>query len=583
MVLYVDQAGGIQLIDRDEKNQSTGIDPTSGPIKTLLPPSLMEKVDLIDSIDFGGDAGCLLLLGTGDDLFNLWLNGPEGVPIHMIEGNEMERLFHFQLDLFRRMRPLDTREGRRVRYQTFTERDTEGIAQVNGAFDLLRENENHVIRKVSGERTYQMEFLRSTRKQPMGSYMLSRLSTQGSQNVPNMIGMSYWDMEDGNAPWMRLTEHPTGAVPSFRSFLSVLKDIGDEFVQLSGTRSKRYLLELSRADHPSFAEARRIGEALGSIHGTLLMEGPAVPSDRGSERQISDLFRPSSFNMIDVGTTIGTGSFYLTRMKRDFVRLLGDRPGIDPVTGRRMKTLKKHPDKLRLEGVDWSAMDIFRTHFRKVETRMRRTLGLIRTFRSSPTLPSGMDCRLERIQLGPEKNYIFNGFDFEFFGVEEGKLDRFLPLKDLAMVLNSFTKARYLTARRTFRSMEPKVDPKPLTYLFLDYNLSKGTYGEMMKDYNVLRVFEGKEMPFSFVHKISLVGALWFERARNFLVEGYVNSLTDMGHDELLSYPKGADTIKGIRLIRSLLGLSGTLRSLDQGGVSSSAGLESDLLCALSI
>ncbi|MEA3558559.1 MAG: hypothetical protein U9R75_04830 [Candidatus Thermoplasmatota archaeon] len=545
--------------------------------------SVRDDVEIIDTIELEGTAGALSLFRVGENLFNLWLTGGDGVPIHEIDKGMLREIFDSQISILDGTGPLRTESDVLLRYQTFQGWDSRIGSGMEGSYDLVRDMGNHVIRKVTSDASFMMEFLSNARKMPVGNYMLSRLSTRGSRHVPAMLGMSYWDAKNGNMPWMRLTGHPTGTTPSFRTFLSRLKTITDEFVVLSGPRAKRYLLDLSMSDHDSFREAERIGSSLGELHGSLLMDDAASSSTRGRRNQISDLFHLSTFTMTDVGTTIGTGSYYLTELKRDFVRLLGDRSKVNLVTGRRLKSLKRPPGKAKVEGVDETALDIFRTHLIKNDRMLRARLGLIRSFRSSPSLPAAMDCRLERVEVDPEGHHIFSGFDWDLYGVGEGKLVKFLPLKDLAMVLNSFMKARYLTARRAFRSMGTKSDPQPFNYLFLEYNLSKGSYTEMMRDFNTMGTFEGKEIPFSYVQKISLVTALWFDRARNSLVGGYVRKLSEMGHDELLSYPERADTIKGLRMIQSLIGLSEALRVLGSGRVLSPAGLESDLLCALSV
>lgn len=546
-----------------------------------IPPSINQDIDILDSMDMEGQAGLIVIYRAEDGLFNLWLSGSSGVQIFNIDKEELPSLFSSQIDMFGMKEPLRTSGGNLLRYQTFSGWEISSLSLAEGGYSLLREMDDHVIRKVVDDRIFMMEFLFKARIKPIGNYMLSRLSTQGSPHVPKLLGMAYWDMERGNAPWMRLTELPSGSKPSFRSFLTMLKEHIDEFVVLSGTRAKKFIVQLSVGDHPSFDESRRIGEALGKLHGALPIPGEQRTTGRSSD--ISDLFHISPFSMQDIGTSIGIGSFYIGELKRDFIRLLGERPKINPVTGRKMKTLKTSLGRLRIEGVDWAALDIFRNHFTKMERRMRASMGLLRAFRGSPTIPSALDSYLQRIQVDPQGNHIFTGFDHELFGVEKGKLESFLPLKDLAMIMNSLMKARYLTARKMFRSMGPRVDPKPLSYFYIDYNLSKRNYRDMMKDFNVLRIFEGREMPFSFVHKISLVSALWYERCRNSLIEGYVKALSDLGKEELLSYPKGVDTVKGIAVIQSILGLSGALRAINLGKVSTSAGLESDLLCSLSV
>jgi len=246
-----------------------------------------------------------------------------------------------------------------------------------------------------------------------------------------------------------------------------------------------------------------------------------------------------------------------------------------------MKVLKS--SKSTLEGVDLFDLGLFRENFLKREATIRKKFSSFRKLVGSPMVPVGLDSRLDRMEYLDNGDFLLEHFDWEFYGAEKGELEKFVPLKDLAMVLNSLNKARYLASRQMIKSIGRsfKIDERSLVSLFIEYNLAKVGYNKMMGDFNLYRAVSSRNVPFKHVFSVSVVGALWFERMRNGLVNGYTEKLQSLKKLDMLDYPKIADTVEATDAIRSMLGLSNTLTILDRGKVASMIGLESELLNAI--
>jgi hypothetical protein len=310
----------------------------------------------------------------------------------------------------------------------------------------------------------------------------------------------------------------------------------------------------------------------------MLDEKVKASGKRDIGTEITDLFNPSKFKTGDVGSILGLTSFYLTELKKEFIKLLGDRQRINPESGRRMKVLKHK--RTQMDGVDLFDMGLLREGFLKREEMIRSKFSSFRQMTGSPMVPIGIDSRLDKVEIGSHGEFIIEHFDWELFGTERGEITKFLPLKDLAMVLNSFNKARYLASRQKIRNIAAltRTDERQMVPLFLEYNLAKVGYNKIMRDFNLFRAVSRRNVPFRYIFAISVAGSLWFEKVRNGLVNGYTEQLQSMNKEAILDYPKKVDTVAATDTIRSMIGLSSSLSILRQGKVGSSIGLESELL-----
>ncbi|MFW3145192.1 MAG: hypothetical protein ACMUIE_00085 [Thermoplasmatota archaeon] len=545
-----------------------------------------DPVEILGKAELPDGGGSLVLVGSGGNHMNIWLDRSGSDEISDLDSRALRIFVLSQLSLFNSGYTLDYPGSSGLKYQTFGIWDggyQEDIGSESSRLEVLKENGDLGIRITVDRYRYLLSVSRKLAQSPMGYFMHARINSMGCHHVPRLLGMSMWERKGRVMPWLKLTRETGSVQPSFRTFLKDLGDISKAFLELDGDKARRFLVQLSLSkDRTSFRRAVELGRMLGSLHSCLVMED--FHHSEGHKRvgtDIVELFSPSRMDIEDIGTAIGTSSYYLGELKREFVRLLGDKQVVNPKTGRRLKPLKRTVIPARVDGMDELSLDMFRTSFMKSEKQLRSRLGSIRSFRGAPILPVALDCRLEKIEHNSEGGYILNGFGWDFYGVEKEKLEKFLPLKDLSMLMNSFMKARYLTARQLFSNPDLPYESRQLQLLFLDYNLAKGGYAEMMEDFSVLRVMERRELPFKYIYKLSLVGSLWQERIRNSLVQGYTSELTGLGKEQLLSYPDKADTVKGIRAIQSMVALSDVLRTLERGRIPSSAGLESDLLCAL--
>jgi hypothetical protein len=402
----------------------------------------------------------------------------------------------------------------------------------------------------------------------------------GCSKCPDLLGMSYWDDGTTPSPWMNLTRVSPSTGSGFKPFLSDLRRIMEEFNKLTDDKAHRFLLKLSKARRmPSLSDAYRLGQALGDIHGSVMLDEKVRTSGKiGIGAEVADLFNPSKFRTSDVGSILGLTSFYISDLKKEFVKLLGDRQRINPESGRRMKVLKQK--RTRMEGVDLFDLNLLREGFLKREKMIRSSFSTFRKMTGSPMIPIGVDPRLDRVEIDPEGDFIIEHFDWELFSTGRGEITKFLPLKDLALVLNSFNKARYLVSRNQIRDIAFRtgMDEKQLVSLFLEYNLAKVGYNRIMRDFNLFRIVSRRNVPFRYVFSISVAGSLWFEIVRNGLVSGYTEKLQIMEKEDLLDYPKKVDTVMATEIIRSMIGLSSSLEILKKGKVASSIGLEAELM-----
>jgi hypothetical protein len=323
----------------------------------------------------------------------------------------------------------------------------------------------------------------------------------------------------------------------------------------------------------------RYGSSIGELHGRILLD--KAPKQHGKYdigAEITRLFSKEKLEITDIGSFLGLSSYYVAEMKKEFIKLLGDRERVNPVSGRRMRVLKS--ERVHVEGADLLSLSILREGFLKKEPAMRARFARMRRFTGSPLVPVGIDTRLDRVEQAPSGEFMINHFDWEFYASEEKRLEKFLPLKDIAMVLNSLSKAKYLASRRYLRrsSVTTGLDERQLTMLYLEYSMAKPDYTSIMADFPLFNALGSRMAPFRYVFQASVVTSLWYEMVRNSVISGYSDMLMSMEKGDMLDYPRKADTVEGIMTIQCMLGLSEALRAIGKGRVSSALGLEADLL-----
>jgi hypothetical protein len=343
--------------------------------------------------------------------------------------------------------------------------------------------------------------------------------------------------------------------------------------------------ELSESESTgTLRTSRKIGKAIGSLHGSLLLDreikiqGHHIKSE--GER-IMGLFSRSAMTMEDVGDLLGRLSGYFEALKKGMYRNLGEMDSLPRPTGRKQKVVRRSGRERR---GPLSGMSLLREVFMHKQDRIRERFSGLRRFKGSPMIPAGLDTGLDRIGIIGDDFPVFKKFDWSFFDIEGDEPQKTIPLKDLALVLNSLMKARYLSARRCFQNSPLESMEKQLSLMYMDYNLAKDSYLSMMADIPTISLSERKEVPFRYVLITSILSSLWYEKNRNALIIGYNEGLTNSDAEDLLIYPRGVDTIEGIRLLQVLTSLSSVSRTFEGlSGGSSVVGLESDLLTALSV
>ncbi|MGA1820218.1 MAG: hypothetical protein ACMUHU_04325 [Thermoplasmatota archaeon] len=555
----------------------------------LLPQSLPgidpDRFELIDHVRDPDGAGTHMLVFDGARSYHIWTTDGDRASVDNLDGETLLKVLRHQTELFRNSAKLETSAGSDLRYQRFgpwSSPTLSGLTSGDAKPELLRENgETRVRCELPGGRLM-FDIRRSSLRPPTGELVLSRLNSTGFVFSPTLLGISFWDDGSSSLSWSRLMYSRKSSGSGFRPFLSDLKDLIEEFHSLPVEKVQKYLMRLSSAeDLPSIKAALSMGAVLGELHGRILLDHDIRSTGKkGFSSEIIELFNPGEFSTSDVGSIVGLSSFYLLELRKEFTKLLGDRQRLNPESGRIMKALKQ--DKTRIKGVDLFDLALMREGFLKRENSLRTRFSSLREFSGSPMVPSGVDPRLDRVEMDQDGNFMIEHFDWKPFGAESGEMAKALPLKDLAMVLNSMNKARYLASRQFLRNVSSKyrLEERQLITLFIEYYMAKGDYNQIMKDINLYRAVSGNKVPFRYVFSAAVVGALWFQVVQNSLVMGYTGKLHEMGKEDLLKYPKGADTIMGIQTMRSLLGLGSSLEVLKQGKVASSLGLEAELLNA---
>jgi hypothetical protein len=413
----------------------------------------------------------------------------------------------------------------------------------------------------------------------MGDYVLSRLNSKGSASVPDLVGFCYWDIDGAPLIWARVVRKGKGSVPALRPMLSDLDSLIRRFSAMEGEEFRNSMLELSGdGGTQGLMLARVLGNQIASLHCDMIVEmlDRKEVSGRIGDRIISAL-SVSRMTMGDAGSLLGMLGFYMGGLRREMVRLVGD----SPTGSKKQKVVKSSPkqDSFRSRGLEALPMLSRRLHAKESEIRSRSSI--LKGMPGSPMIASLLDTSLERTDLRDGKDFVFNSFDWQFSS-SEGERSKVLPLKDLALSLNSLLKARYLASRRYVREIAQSYggDPSNLWLMFLEYNMSRPDYDDMRKDVSFRDLVRIRETPFRRIMSVSMVGALWYELAQRNLVKGYVEGLSERGDGALLGYPEGTDTLAAIRSLQVLTALSELARTAGSASVSAPT-LESDMLIVL--
>ncbi|MBN1390575.1 MAG: hypothetical protein JXA22_08040 [Candidatus Thermoplasmatota archaeon] len=524
-----------------------------------------------------------LLVHDGIDHYHLWSRDERTPLMQDMDKEGLLGVIRSQAEAFQNSERLNTYQGSELVYQRFGPWTSSTLRPLNEAGvrpEFVSEDGGTRIRCETPAGSFMMDIRRSALKPPTGELMLSRLNSMGFRHSPTLLGISLWYKGGSPLSWMRLILGRKGIGSGFKPFLSDLRMIMETSHTLPADKLHEYLVKLSRSTNvPSIDAAGSFGAVLGEMHGSVMLDKDIHTSTRGgSTSGIVELFNPGKFNNSDAGSILGLSSFYMSELKKEFIKLLGDRNRINPQSGRRMRVVKNV--KARVEGVDPFDLGLIREVFLKREQVIRSRLAMLRKFCGSPVVPSCVDPRLDRVVVDTEGNFMIEEFNWTPYGVEPGGMVKTLPLKDIAMVLNSLNKARYLISMQLIREVCQKtgMDDRQMKTLFLEYNMAKGDHNQVMRDFNLFRAVSRREVPFRYVFSMTVVGALWFQLVQNQLVSGYTNRLHEIRKENMLSYPKGVDTVQGIETFRSMLGLGTSLEQLKQGKVASMIGLEAELM-----
>ena len=550
--------------------------------------------ELVGSISVGLRGGKVhYLVRSGEELYHFWgssgaESGPRWVPD---EGpKEMKDILSEELQRFWRGDVLRGQDGSVIRYQQFGQWSEEEMGKlVPEASEptLVKEQDGSVTIRMASEmgRTVLSHHVR-LRNDAVPVYMLSRLNAVGFDPAPRLFGMSYWTRESSVIPWLEITLLKDGTGPAFKPFLEDLSKLISEFRGADGGRTKGLLMELARRDDlVSLHLSREIGRHIGTLHGLIALERKERPtrSRAGSGPDIVDLFTPGAMDMESVGALIGRSSLYLGSLKRSLYKTLGKELDLPESAGtRKQKVLKRKPSGPSNE---MPTLATFLGHLLREEKKVQGRFGSLRRFVGSPTMISGLDTGLDNIEWDGSGRFTFKRFDWSLHGREAETSSKLPLLKDLALFLNSLKKARYLSVKKEMRdiSRRARKEREVLEVMFIDYNIAKPAYLQMMTDLGVYSAMGGRQVPFKHIFYLSAPTALWYERCRNSLISGYNEGLSATGREDLLTYPKGVDTLEGIRMMQVLTALSEASRTLsDPEGPRSVAGLESELLSALS-
>ncbi len=521
----------------------------------------------------------LRLLDDSGYLMSIWnsFSGDDEVPVLELKGADLLDAAMEQLNRIAVGREISDD----LHYQQFSSWDQRvfsDLEQQNISIGLIREGRDINVRITAGGSRYELQYLPHPRKDPTSSYMISRLNSVSYGNTVDLLGIGYWSIKGMNLPWMEVVRYPDNVGSGFSPYLADLNSLLEKGIKMDTDRLKKLLLLMSREkEDVTLDPSRRIGRALGEMHGSILLDRAVRTKRRMTEgERILSLFARSKMRMEDVGDLLGRISGYLNAVKKGLYRSIGEMDVPVPMSGRKQKVVRRS-GKERTGPL--SGLSLLRGALVQKQDRIRERFSKLRHFKGSPMVPCGLDAGLDRIGIGDD-GPIFKRFDWSFYDIEEDPPIKTLPLKDLSMVLSSLMKARYLGSRRIFSSIAG--NHHQLDLMFLDYNLARDGYLSMLPDVSALSLAKRKDVPFRYVVICSIISSLWYERNRNSLILGYNEGVSNSSNEDLLIYPKGVDTLEGIKMMQVLLSLSSASRSFDEPKFSLVA-VESDLLTALSV
>ncbi len=569
--------------------ENKGEKATSSEVQTSFPggrPSSDPRVLKVDRL--GSDPRSVhRLIEIDDRMAHVWdIEGEDGAeaPITSIDRRDMTAVISQYARCL-----LGDEAPTIIQFRPFGQWDDAWQGELSGwdgssQMTVVRDGETLDLRYRGEGYQYDLRYDQFPRKENMGPYMISRLSNLGFDGVPTLLGVSYWDMGGEILPWSSLIRFPGIPTSGYRPFLSDLQELITGFRKLTPEQALGYLFGLSTSlERGSFDSAFQLGVSIGELQGHMTsrnekdpMEGKHSFGDR-----ILDRFRMGAFTTSDLGEILGRASSYLDGVKRSLRKTSGNGKVRSPTSGRKLKVLRGQSIISKGMGPEEARLSLLNGYLLRKERSIRSGIKGLRAFVGSPSISSCVDCNLERLSMINADWFMFPDMDWQFHMDEEGPGRKMLPLKDLAQVLNSLLKARYLSARRIFSqfSRTKGIDREIFDTLFLEYNLKKPSYRKMMPDLRIHRRI-GEDVPFRVIFDISIISMLWYERCHNALVEGYNKGISMYDNKSLIEYPRGTDTAEGIRIMQALLSLSDLSRSLE-GADPSRVSLESDLLILL--
>ncbi len=534
---------------------------------------------------FGGSH---FLVSKGQEQFHIWV--PDGeASVWSQPGHEALRgMVSDQLRCLLDRLSLEGKDGYRLVYQPMGQLPQSGAEapQDGGVPGFVLEEGNRVLLRIDdGEHRTVLEYLTRPEADLRSTFILSRLSSKKLRSVPELLGTSYWSRGDEQRPWMRVVRFPHGTGPAMSPFLSDVNDLTLRFLGLEGDRAKQFMMGLAGSDQsPSLSAAFRLGLSLGELHGRVLFTPEEASSIRG-DRDRSDLaglFMSGKMGMEQVGSLVGRYSSCQAGVRKGLTKMLGDPEPASPSGQRKLKVVRKKGRAVRGEGLELLSM--LRWHLLRDTERLRSLAMGLKALSGTPAVMSGLDARLDRMEMTGEGQFIFKRFDLALLRSQGRTDDRITGLKDLALVLNSFMKVRFLCATSLLRrtSLSLGVPAQELETVFLDYNMAKKGHRAMLTDLPVWLRIGHKEAAFRYTFAAAVVGSIWYEKARNQLVSGYNMGVGLTGRDELLEYPEKVDTVECMRSIQCLAALSSASDALSHpDGPRSSVGLSNDLFTAL--
>ncbi|MGA1822885.1 MAG: hypothetical protein ACMUIG_10200 [Thermoplasmatota archaeon] len=551
-------------------------------------PDHDDAEDICDILE-GSPVGQRHVLVRDDgDYGHIWLAGDSlRIPVTDLKAAEISGLMAFFADQLTTRSDHPTNEGALLRFQSFGShiKGFPGLEIDDSTIAVVREDDLINIRMDSKDNRYTIIFDTRPSNSKMGSYAVSRLRSRGCVNVPDLMGISYWDRSSGPLIWSSMVRYDRDSHPSFRPFLQDLDDILKSILNSGPEGYHDYILELSKdRKRKSLRLSRELGRSLGNIHGNLIVgrreESPKASGVLGE--RISKIMSMGIFDMEDVGSMLGMVSSFLNFIKRGLRTNVGVVSSKSEPGSRKLKVVKRRSVSADPGAVISIPLRILSRGFMARESRIKNRFSGMREFRGSPCITSLLDSRLEKVMITGGV-FVFDRFNWFPEGFEDETV-MMLPLKDIAMTLNSLMKNRYLSARKVLRDLAGnfKVDLSNLESMYIDYNLSKRNYDNMRRDLMVSRFLSDRDSPFGSILAISVASALWYDRCRNEIVNGYTEGVEATGRDELLEYPPGANTLEAIDLLQIFVSLSELSKNIGPtAGPQSTAGIESALLTVL--